>query len=212
MDYERLYEWRHRHVDQGARQAVWGPIARYVYEAMDRPSRVLDPAAGRCEFINAIPASERWAVDRVKYVEPPTGTNFVLGDATQVELPEAHFDGVFVSNFLEHLSTPDDVAVFLARMKGAMASGGRIAVMGPNYRYCGKQYWDYADHHIALTHVAVEEHLYAAGLEPRRTIPRFLPYSFSGRMPASAGLASLYLRLPLAWRVLGKQFLVVGEA
>ncbi|MSO42053.1 MAG: class I SAM-dependent methyltransferase [Solirubrobacterales bacterium] len=211
MDYERLYEWRHRHVDQQARAAVWGPIARYVHELMDRPRRVLDPAAGRCEFINAVPAEERWAVDQVRYVEASPGTHFVQGDATTAELPEDHFDGVFVSNFLEHLFTPDDVAAFLARMRERMADGGRIAIMGPNYRYCGKEYWDYADHYVALTHVAVEEHLYAAGLTPTRTIRRFLPYTFSGRMPASARLATLYLRVPLAWRLLGKQFLVVAE-
>lgn len=213
MDYERLYEYRFRDVDQGTREAVWRPIAGFVYEQLGRPSRVLDPGAGRCEFISAVPAAERWAVDRVEYEHrtDENGITFVVGDAMQVELPESHFDGVFVSNLLEHLPSPDAVADFLERMRTVVAPGGRIAVMGPNIAYCGREYWDCADHHVALTHVAVEEHLYAAGFEPRRMIPRFLPYSFRGRLPAGPGLVSAYLRMPPLWRLLGQQFLVVAE-
>jgi hypothetical protein len=213
MDLERLYAYRFKGVDQREREAVWGPIARFLYEALGRPGRVLDPAAGRCEFINAVPARERWAVDRVDYPEgqAPAGTKFVVGDAMEVELPESHFDGVFVSNFLEHLPTPDYVASFLERMRDCMSPGGQIAVMGPNYRYCADVYWDCADHYLALTHVTVEEHLYAAGLAPRSTVPRFLPYSFRGRFPASPRLTQAYLRLPLSWRLFGRQFLVIAE-
>jgi hypothetical protein len=84
--------------------------------------------------------------------------------------------------------------------------------MGPNYRYCSDEYWDCADHYIALTHVAIGEHLYAAGFEPERVIPRYLPYSFRGILPPSPQLTRVYLRMPLAWRLLGKQFLVIGRA
>jgi hypothetical protein len=184
-----------------------------VYEALGRPSRVLDPAAGRGEFINAVPAAERWAVDWVEYPEGTMapGTRFMVGDAMEVELPESHFGGVFVSNFLEHLPTPDGVASFLERMRDCMSPGGRIAIMGPNYRHCADEYWDCADHYLALTEVTIEEHLYAAGLTPRRTIGRFLPYSFRGRLPPSPRLTEAYLRMPPLWRLLGKQFLVIGE-
>jgi hypothetical protein len=213
MDFERLYAYRFRDVDQRAREAVWVPIARFLYEALDRPARVLDPAAGRCEFINAVPATERWAVDRVAYPEGQTGagTRLVLGDAMEVELPDSYFDGVFVSNFLEHLPTPDSVAAFLERMRDCMRPGARIGIMGPNYRHCADVYWDCADHYLALTHVTVEEHLFAVGLVPHRTIERFLPYSFRGALPPSPRLTEAYLRLPLSWRLLGKQFLVIAE-
>jgi hypothetical protein len=82
--------------------------------------------------------------------------------------------------------------------------------MGPNYRYCAGEYWDCADHYVALTHVAIGEHLYAAGFEPERIIPRYLPYSFRGILPPSPALTRTYLRMPMAWRLLGKQFLVIG--
>jgi len=213
MDYPRLYEYRHRHVDQEKRAAVWRPISNYVYEQLGRPEKVLDPAAGLCEFINAIPAKERWAIDFEEHSDSKLdeGVKLVVADALSVELPANHFDGVFISNFLEHLPTQEAISVLLANMYGAMAPGGRIAIMGPNIRYCAHEYWDFADHILALTHRAVEEHLYAAGFEPTRSIPRFLPYSFGGALPASEGLTSLYLKLPLAWRFFGRQFLVFAE-
>jgi hypothetical protein len=129
----------------------------------------------------------------------------------EVDLPEAHFDGIFVSNFLEHLPSQEAIGSFLARMLDVTRDGGRIAVMGPNYRYSAKVYWDFADHVVALTHRAIEEHLYAAGFEPIQTYPRFLPYSFTGLLPPSPRLTAAYLRLRPAWWLLGKQFLVIGQ-
>jgi hypothetical protein len=41
--------------------------------------------------------------------------------------------------------------------------------------------------------------------------PRFLPYSFRGVIPPSRRLTRLYLRTPVLWRLLGKQFLVLAR-
>ncbi len=213
MNYQRLYEYRFRNVDQMARSGVWNEIAPFVHEALGRPERVLDPAAGRGEFINAVPARERWAIDQVAYAEGTydRGVHTIVSDVFSVELPPEHFDGIFVSNFLEHLLSQEAVAAFLEQMREATAHGGRVAVMGPNFRYCSREYFDMADHTLSLTHLAIAEHLYAAGFTVERIEPRFLPYSFTGRLPPSSALTRRYLRTPLAWRVLGKQFLVIGK-
>lgn len=213
MNYERLYRYRFRDTDQQARTAVWREIAPFVHKQLGAPERVLDPAAGRGEFINAVPARERWAVDQVAYAEGTyePGVRLVVSDIFDAELPNGHFGGVFVSNFLEHLLTQEAVATFLERMHAAMAPGGRIAIMGPNFRHCAKEYFDMADHTLIFTHRAIAEHLYAAGFEPERVEARFLPYSFTGRLPPSPLLTRAYLRTPAAWRLLGKQFLVIGR-
>jgi hypothetical protein len=214
LDYERLYEFRFQGIDHDARRKVWAQIAPFIWERMGRPSRVLDPAGGFGEFINSVPASERWLVDVVDYPERTTapGVKIVIGDIFDVELPLAHFEGVFASNLLEHLRTPEDVSAFLNRMRETLAPGGTIAIMGPNFKYCAREYFDCADHHLALTEVSVQEHLAAAGYEVRRVVPRFLPLSFRGHLPPSPRLTALYLRLPVVWRVFGKQFLITATA
>jgi SAM-dependent methyltransferase len=214
VDYERLYSYRFRNVDQASRREVWAEIARYVTErSLGSPKRLLDPAAGRREFIDAAPAPERWAIDQIEHTDAGTdrAVKFVVSEVMDAELPEAYFDGVFVSNFLEHLDTQRAVHEFLRRMYEVTSEGGRIAILGPNFRYCSRTYFDYADHAVVLTHLAVAEHLHTAGFRVVSSAPRFLPYSFTGRLPASGRLTRAYLHLPLAWRVLGKQFLVVGE-
>jgi hypothetical protein len=60
IDYQRLYDYRLRGTSHATREAVWEQIALYMYRRMGQPARVLDAGAGRCEFINAIPAPERW--------------------------------------------------------------------------------------------------------------------------------------------------------
>jgi SAM-dependent methyltransferase len=213
MNYERLYAYRFRDIDQGDRLKVWEEIAPHVHGLMGSPQVVLDPAAGRGEFIGSIAAKERWAVDEVAYpeAERTAGVKIVTSGIMEAELPSGHFDGVFASNFLEHLRDQEAISTFLERMREVMVPGGRIAIMGPNYRYCAKDYWDCADHYVALTHVAIAEHLYAAGFEPQRIVPRYLPYSFRGALPPSRRLTRMYLRTPPAWRLLGKQFLVIGQ-
>ncbi len=213
MNYERLYSYRFKTVDQSRRDAVWGELAPMLYERLGKPSRVLDPAAGRCEFINAVPSSERWAVDAVAYEQGTAreGAKVIVSEIMAADLPAEYFDGVFVSNFLEHLESQEAVAAFLEKMYSCTAPGGRIAVMGPNFRYCYREYFDFADHTVILTERGVEEHLFAAGFELRSVDARFLPYTFTGRLPSHPMLTRAYLRMPLAWRLLGKQFLAVGE-
>lgn len=213
MNYERLYSYRFRDIDQESRRAVWKEIAPHVHGLMGSPRTVLDPAAGRGEFIGSISADETWAVDEVVYAEADrdSRTRWIAASIMDAELPAGHFDGIFVSNFLEHLPSQEAIAGFLEKMRGTMVSGGRIAIMGPNYRYCANEYWDCADHYVALTHLAVAEHLYAAGFEPTMVLPRYLPYSFRGILPPSPMLTRAYLHIRPAWRLLGKQFLVVGS-
>jgi len=213
LDLDRLYQYRFRDISQKKRADVWVPIVRHIEGLLGNPRRVLDPAAGLGEFIGLVAAQERWAVDMVAHEEAGAfeGVNLIVSEIMNADLPAGHFDGIFVSNFLEHLDSQEAVFEFLSKMGEVSAPDGRIAIMGPNIAYAGKEYWDFADHIVPLTHRAVAEHLYMAGFEPELIIPRFLPYSFTSRLPASPALTSAYLRFKPAWRLLGKQFLVIGR-
>lgn len=212
MNYQRLYEYRFDGIDQAARESVWVEIASYIHEITGSPQRVLDPAAGRGEFINNVSASERWAVDLVAYEEGTyrDGVKSVVSDIFDADLPTEHFDLVWVSNFTEHLLSQEQCAEFLEKMHSVLRPGGRLAVMGPNYKYCADEYFDCADHTLVFSHLAMAEHVYAAGFDEMRVTPRFLPYSFRGKLPPSPTLTRRYLRTPALWKLLGKQFLVIG--
>jgi SAM-dependent methyltransferase len=212
MNLGRMYAYRFRDVRQQARDATWAEISPFIYELMGSPKRLLDPAAGRGEFIANVNSPDRWAVDLFDHgITALQGVESFIGSVDTLDLPLDYFDGVFVSNVLEHLNSPAAVAEFLEGLRSLLRHGGVLAVMGPNFRYCSRDYFDCADHVLALSHRAVEEHLYAAGFTIDRVIPRFLPFSFRSRLPSHPAIVRWYLRLPLAWRVLGKQFLVVAR-
>jgi SAM-dependent methyltransferase len=212
IDRRRLYDYHFAGVEQAERGAVWAALAPYIFDAMGRPQRVLDPAAGRFEFLNHIEAPERWGVDIVDHgFARDDGIKLVVGDARSVDLPVRHFDGVFVSNFLEHLEDKHEVAAFVRRMFDVVAPGGRIAVMGPNFRYCAASYFDDADHSVALSHESIGAHLHGAGFEVERVVPRFVPFSFKSRLPTSPWLVRAYLALPVVWPLLGRQLLIIAR-
>ena len=214
MNYDRIYQYRFQGIDAEKKKTAWTEIANFLYRKLGEPATILDPAAGQCEFINAIRSTGKWAVDLndyfiKKWADPDV--QIIVGDSLKVALPENHFDAVFVSNFLEHLGSQEEVAAFLERMYRCLKPGGRIAIMGPNFKYAYRQYFDFADHTVILSELGLAEHLYGAGFSLEHIYPRFLPLSFRGGLPVSKFLIRVYLNLPLAWRVMGKQFLVIGK-
>jgi 2-polyprenyl-3-methyl-5-hydroxy-6-metoxy-1,4-benzoquinol methylase len=211
MDYAALYRYRFKNVNQLQRIKVWSPISRFVTSLADSPVRVLDPACGLGEFINSCPATEKWAADLgLDGSTLEKSINFIQGSFFDINLPDAYFDLIFLSNFLEHMKDQEQVHECLNLARTKLRPGGVIIVMGPNFRHCPKEYFDCSDHTVILTHVSVEEHLHTAGFEIRRNVPRFLPYSFRSRLPAWNWTTNIYLKLPFLWRILGKQFLLIA--
>ncbi|PIT99520.1 MAG: methyltransferase type 11 [Bdellovibrionales bacterium CG10_big_fil_rev_8_21_14_0_10_45_34] len=213
MNFERIYEYRFSGVDQVAKRESWREISRWLYEYLGEPKSALDPAAGDLEFLEYFPCEEKMAVDlrRSPYLDKVSGIEFKQGNFLTTEVEENRFDATFLSNFLEHLNSPEEIQVLLKKLFSALKPGGKIAVMGPNFKYCSKVYFDCADHKLILTDTAVAEHLYAAGFNVVSQIDRFLPFSFRGKLPPKPFLVRAYLKCPAAWPLLGKQFLVVGE-
>jgi len=216
MNHNRIYEYRFANVDMQKKNVVWKEIAHFLYNThLNEPQKTLDPAGGLCEFINHVPSAERWTIDLSdevkKFAAPDIKT--IIGNNLEVELPENYFDGVFISNFLEHLNSQFEVADFLERMFKTLKSKGRIVIMGPNFRYTYKDYFNFADHTVILTELGVAEHLYGAGFNIVKNYPQFLPLSFrsKGFLPVNSFIIKTYLNIPFAWKFLGEQFLLVAE-
>jgi len=119
-------------------------------------------------------------------------------------------DVVFTSNFFEHL--PDKAALrwTLDQIKSSLRPGGRLIAMGPNIKCVPGAYWDFWDHYLPLTEMSLQEALENRGFRMEKCLERFLPYTMAGKKPTPLALIRLYLALPPAWKLLGKQFLVVA--
>jgi len=53
--------------------------------------------------------------------------------------------------------------------------------------------------------------LQQSGFEIEKVIPRFLPYTTKSALPTHPFLIKAYLKMPIFWPLLGKQFLVTAR-
>jgi len=120
-------------------------------------------------------------------------------------------DVVFTSNFLEHLPNKKTLDSFLDEVKAVLKPSGKYIILGPNLRYLPGEYWDFYDHHLGLTHLSLSEALKLKGFEIEVCIDRFLPYTTQGSSLTHPFFIWLYLRLPLAWKIFGKQFFIIAR-
>jgi len=137
---------------------------------------------------------------------------FLHQDCSQEwKLEDNSLDTVFTSNFFEHLPDKAALARTLDQIRRCLKPGGRLIAMGPNIKCVPGAYWDFWDHYLPLTELSLKEALQNRAFVVEKCIGRFLPYTMAGKKPAPLPLVQAYLKLPLAWRLFGKQFLVVGK-
>ncbi|MBO9768127.1 MULTISPECIES: class I SAM-dependent methyltransferase [Xanthomonas] len=213
-DLDVLYQHRFPKEELANKNRIWQVLCTQYFSRFVKPNEtVVDIGAGYCEFINNIPAAHKIAVDLNPDVRKfaADGIRVINESCIAVSsIPSASVDAVFMSNFLEHLPTKDLVLQTLRESARMLKPGGRVIILQPNIRFLYDEYWDYFDHHTALSDRSLVEGVLMAGLEPQVVIPKFLPYTTKSRLPQAPWLVSLYLRIPLAWHFLGKQALVVA--
>ncbi len=216
MIVSTLYSNRFDADDLQWKAQVWRILCQDLLRPfIDHAGTVLDVGAGTCEFINAVSAPRRIAVD----LNPALGDNAAPGVEVHVGsahdlsfLPDHSVDVVFTSNLLEHL--PDKATVLLALQEAhrVLVPGGRLIAIGPNVRFLPGAYWDYFDHHVALSDRSLGEAVRTLGFEIVHLEPRCLPYTVKSRLPRVEMLVRLYLRVrPMSSWLLGKQFLLVAK-
>jgi SAM-dependent methyltransferase len=210
----KLYQQRFPEAQLRSKNAIWRVLCSDFFQRfVADDARVVDIGAGYCEFINNIRAAKKIAVDLNPDVRrfAADGVQIVNEPCAAISaLAPGSVDVVFMSNFLEHLPGKREVLETFREAHRILRDGGRIIVLQPNIRFLPGEYWDYFDHHTALTDRSLVEGLQLAGFTPEVVYPRFLPYTTRSRLPQAPFLVRLYLRVPLIWRVLGKQALVVA--
>lgn len=212
-----VYRHRFSAREKQARATTWRILCRdFLQRRVGEDGTVLDLGAGDGLFITNIRARRRIAVDVVPDVKRLASRGIEVIQAPALEIARAvpgPVDVVFMSNFLEHLPSSAQVLQVLEACHAVLAPRGRLLILQPNIRFTGAAYWDYIDHHVALTEKSLVEAVEISGFAVEELIPRFLPYtarSFAGRF---AALTGLYLRLPILWRIFGAQtFLAARRA
>jgi SAM-dependent methyltransferase len=211
----RLYARRFSAAERAEKVRIWkvlcdGFFARYV----SADDTVLDLGSGYCDFINQIRAARRIAFDMnpdtVRAAAPGVEVHSLpldrLGEVVEAE----SVDLAFASNVFEHLEGPDPLLEVLEAVFRTLRPGGRLLVLQPNLRRVGTAFWDFVDHRLPLTEKGMAEALELAGFRVEECRPGFLPYTTKSRLPRWSWLIRLYLALPPAQWVWGKQMFLVA--
>jgi len=207
--------YRHRFEgDDKFRTMMYDVLCKVFFQKfIPKNSTVLDVAAGHCEFINAIEAKEKIALDLnpdVKKYASKSVRAIIQSSVNMKSIRSESVDVVFCSNFFEHLERKDIVKT-INEIYRVLKKGGKLLVLQPNIRYCAKDYWMFFDHITALDDRSTVEVLELNGFLVKLNMPRFLPYTTKSSLPKSLFLLRLYLRLPIVQRLVGGQAFIVAE-
>src|SRR5487761_1897732 len=140
------------------RNRVWQTLIQNWFQRyIPADATVLDLGCGYGQFINNVRCARKYAMDLnpVSRTKLNPDVEFLEQDcATTWKVPDNTLDIVFSSNFFEHLLSKADLARTTSEALRCLRPGGRIIAMGPNIRFVGGAYWDFFDHHLALTELS----------------------------------------------------------
>ncbi|MCE5339690.1 MAG: class I SAM-dependent methyltransferase [Planctomycetaceae bacterium] len=211
---KKLYNIRFSKEQLSQKNDIWKVLCNDFFQKyISENSVVVDVGAGYCEFINNIRCAGKYAIDlsddTSKFAAP--GVKVIKELSTNLSsFKDASADVCFMSNFLEHLCSKQEIMITLTEVFRILKPEGKILILQPNIRYLYNEYWDFFDHHIPLSDKSVVEALQIAGFNITEVIDKFLPYTTKSKIPQNRRLVKLYLKVPLLWKILGKQAFICG--
>lgn len=210
----QCYRHRFSSREYKLRQSLWNTICKESLQKYINPrDRVMDIGAGYCEFLHAVTCFKKIAVDLNPDTKKFAGRGITVLSTSVKDIPSIYFgkvDVIFMSNFLEHLPSKEHIFEVLNIAQRLLNEGGRIIILQPNIALTKESYWDFIDHHIAVTDKSIVEVLELCGFVIQVVVKRFLPYTTKSKIPVHPWLARLYLRIPQILRPFAGQSLFVA--
>ena len=197
------------------RNEIWKILVKNFFSKwIPRDATVLDLGCGYGEFINNVEGCRKLAMDLNPDAHEALNDDIVFHEQDCSESWPVEPESlvlIFSSNFFEHLPNKQALDKTISHAKIALKPGGRLIALGPNISALNGRYWDFWDHHVALSDQSLGELFEIHGLKIEKSTPLFLPYNMVRVRKRPLFLVSLYMKCPLAWRFFGKQFLLVGR-
>jgi ubiquinone/menaquinone biosynthesis C-methylase UbiE len=217
IDSKRLYDKRFSTFERIRKQQLWKILCEDFLQKFIKPEDiVLDIGAGHCEFINSISCGKKIALDSqkdfCKYSN--SGVSKIVSSVKNLRklFKNDSIDVIFMSNFLEHLDSKEDVFRLLNECYMILRKQGRLLIMQPDIGLVGHKYWDFFDHKVPITCASLVEVLKADNFTIKYLRFPFLPYSTKVRFfPLWPPLLKIYLKFRPLQYIFGKQFFVCAE-
>jgi SAM-dependent methyltransferase len=197
------------------RNRVWKILINEFFSKWIRSTdHILDLGCGYGEFINHAKCEVRHAMDLNPNTKSLLNKEIIFHQqdcSESWEINPSSLDLVFTSNFFEHLPDKESLNRTICEVNNALKLGGRLIAMGPNINVLQGRYWDFWDHHVALSDQSLCELLQIHDFTLEQSESKFLPYHMVRVKERPLFLVSLYLRFPFLWKIFGKQFLIVAK-
>jgi len=207
-------EVRFSQSDMSRRNMVWKTLIDECFMKYIKSSDVvMDVGAGYCDFINNVSCGKKIAIDPSPMIKMFTDKDVTTIVKPINKIPVKYHnsaDVVFMSNFLEHLMTKNDVIKTFVTARKLLKKNGRIIILQPNIDLMREKYWDRIDHHIALNGQSIKEVLDLTGFKTQLFIKRFLPSTMQSKIPINKYLIKLYLLIPQIFRPMSGQSLFIA--
>lgn len=196
---------------QKERENIWKILANYLQKEIPYESKILDVGAGYCDFINNIKGSEKHALDIFEGIKEYAQKDVHIHIQSAIEIDNflnEYFDVVFASNLFEHLSL-EEFEKTINKIVKILKKGGKLIIIQPNFKYAYREYFDDFTHRLIFTHISLCDFLKGQGLEIKKVLPKFIPFSMKSKLPKIPFLVRLYLWLPI--KPFARQMLIVAE-
>lgn len=212
---KELYWLRFNEKERIVKNELWQVLCNDFFQKyIDEKNTVLDLGAGFCEFINNIQCKTKIAIDineDVKEFAKKEVLTFITSSTNMKAVNDSSIDVVFASEFFEHLKSLEELFETLLEIHRVLKKGGKLLIICPNIRFLANRYWDFIDHRLPISDASIKEGLLLYNFTMLKIILKFLPYTTKSKLPKSAILLKIYLKVPFLWKIFGKQMFIIAQ-